>query len=123
MSEIGWPFGYVAVIGLSILAIRFVWVFVSRAYNHYFGKSSGAERPGIKESIITALAGVRGAVTMAGVLTVPDVLGNGEIFPARSLLIFIAAGVILLLLILATVFLPLLCKDEAAAGNAGSVRI
>jgi len=54
---------------------------------------------------------------MAGVLTIPAFLGNGEIFPARSLLIFTAAGVILLLLILATVFLPLLCKKEAPDGS------
>ncbi|MFT4007398.1 MAG: hypothetical protein QM683_17895 [Lacrimispora sp.] len=61
---------------------------------------------------------MHGAVTMAGVLTVPAFVGNGEIFPARSLIIFIAAGVILMLLILATVFLPLLCKKEASAGDA-----
>jgi Na+/H+ antiporter len=112
-------FGYVAVIGFTVLAIRFVWSFGNKALNYYFRKRSGEEKPDIKEALITTLAGVRGAVTMAGVLTVPAVLGNGETFPARSLLIFIAAGVILLLLILAMVFLPLLCKKEAPAGGAG----
>lgn len=112
-------FGYVAVIGFTVLAIRFVWSFGNKALNYYFGKRRGEEKPDIKEALITTLAGVRGAVTMAGVLTVPAVLGNGETFPARSLLIFIAAGVILLLLILAMVFLPLLCKKEAPAGGTG----
>lgn len=112
-------FGYVVVIGLTILAIRFVWSYLSRAYNYYLRKRSGAEKPKIREAMITTLAGVRGAVTMAGVLTVPHFLGNGEVFPERSLIIFIAAGVILLLLIFATVFLPLLCKNEATAGDAG----
>ncbi len=111
-------FDYVVIIGLAILAIRLVWSFVSRAYNYYFGKRSDAEKPEIRTALITTFAGVRGAVTMAGVLTVPDFLGNGEVFPARSLLIFIAAGVILLLLILATVFLPLLCKTEVPAADA-----
>ncbi len=110
-------FGYVAVIGLTILAIRFIWSFVSRAHNYYFRKNN-AEKPDIRTNLITTLAGVRGAVTMAGVLTVPALLGNGKIFPARSLLIFIAAGVILLLLILATVFLPLLSKKEIPAVGA-----
>ncbi len=105
-------FGYVAVIGFVILAIRFVWSLVSKAYSYYVGKRKDAEKPEIKTALITTLAGVRGAVTMAGVLTVPAVLENGEIFPARSLIIFIAAGVILLLLILATVLLPLLCKEN-----------
>ncbi|AFQ43780.1 Na+/H+ antiporter [Desulfosporosinus meridiei] len=112
-------FGYVAAIGLAILAIRFIWSFVSKANNYYFRKRSGAEKPEIRTALITTLAGVRGTVTMAGVLTVPAFLGNGEIFPERSLLIFIAAGVILLLLILATLFLPLLCKKEAPVGGAG----
>lgn len=105
-------FGYVAVIGLTILAIRFIWSYVSKAHAYYFSKSN-SEKPEIREAIITTLVGVRGAVTMAGVLTVPAFLGNGEMFPARSLLIFTAAGVILLLLILATIFLPLLCKKDA----------
>ncbi len=109
-------FGYVAVIGFTILAIRFIWSFVNKTY--YYFRKSDAEKPEIRTALITTLAGVRGAVTMAGVLTVPAFLGNGVIFPSRSLLIFIAAGVILLLLILATVFLPLLCKKEAPAEGA-----
>ncbi len=109
--------GYVAVIGLIILAIRFVWSFLSSAYSYYFRKKSGVERPNVREATITTLAGVRGAVTMAGVLTVPVFWGNGQVFPERSLLLFIAAGVVLLLLILATVFLPLLCKKEAPSGG------
>lgn len=111
-------FGYVAVIGFTVLAVRFLWSFGSRAFDFYLRKRSGSKKPDMREALITTLAGVRGAVTMAGVLTVPAFLGNGETFPARSLLIFIAAGVILLLLILATVFLPLLCKSEGPAGGA-----
>lgn len=107
-------FGYVVMIGFTILVIRFVWSFVSQTYHYYFGKKSDTEKPQIRTALITTLSGVRGTVTMAGVLTVPTLLGNGEVFPMRSLLIFIAAGVILLLLILATVFLPLLCKKEAS---------
>lgn len=117
--EIGnWlAFGYVAVVGLAVLVIRFAWSFVSKAY-HYFWKRSDAEKPDVRTTLITTFTGVRGAVTMAGVLTVPTFLGNGELFPSRSLLIFIAAGVILLLLLLATVFLPLLCKKEGLAEGA-----
>lgn len=108
-------FGYVVIIGFTILAVRFIWSLTISAHNYYFGKKRDAEKPEIKTALITTLAGVRGAVTLAGVLTVPAFLGNGDRFPARSMLIFIAAGVILLLLILATVFLPLLCKKEDLA--------
>ena len=50
---------------------------------------------------------------MAGVLSVPYLLANGEPFPQRPLLIFIAAGVILFTLLAATFCLPLLGKKEA----------
>ena len=106
-------FGYVVVIGLAILAIRFGWSYLIGAHRYYIKRRKDTEKPEIKTLLITTLAGVRGAVTMAGVLTIPAFLGNGEIFPARSLIIFITAGVVLFLLILATVFLPLLCKNEA----------
>jgi CPA1 family monovalent cation:H+ antiporter len=111
-------FGYVAVIGFTVLAVRFVWSFAGKAYNYYLRNKSDAEKPEVRTAMITTLVGVRGAVTMAGVLTVPAFLENGAQFPGRSLLVFIAAGVILLLLILATVFLPLLCKQEAHAREA-----
>lgn len=105
-------FGYIAIIGLTVLAIRFLWSLLTASYNYFIKKKSNAERPQIKTILTTTLTGVRGAVTMAGVLTIPSFLGNGEVFPARPLILFIAAGVILMLLIFATVFLPLLSKKR-----------
>jgi CPA1 family monovalent cation:H+ antiporter len=52
------------------------------------------------------VAGVRGAVTLAGVLTLPLALSDGTPFPGRDLAIFLAAGVILMSLLVATVLLP-----------------
>ena len=45
-------------------------------------------------TINAALAGIRGSVTLAGVLSVPLALPDGSPFPARDLLIFLASGVI-----------------------------
>ncbi len=116
--EIGnWKaFGYIAIIGFTVLAIRFLWTFLTAFFN-YKRKNSKAEKPDIRTILTTTLTGVRGAVTMAGILTIPVYLGNGDIFPSRSLIIFIAAGVILLLLVIATIFLPVLCKKEQAEEN------
>jgi CPA1 family monovalent cation:H+ antiporter len=105
-------FGYIAIIGFTILAIRFIWSYLTTAYSYYIRKKSNEEKPELNTLLTTTLTGLRGAVTLAGVLTVPYLLDNGDVFPARPLIIFIAAGVILLLLILATVFLPLLSKKE-----------
>jgi CPA1 family monovalent cation:H+ antiporter len=53
---------------------------------------------------------VRGAVTLAGILSLPLVMPNGHSFPNRGLLISIAAGVIILSLLLAVVALPPLLR-------------
>jgi CPA1 family monovalent cation:H+ antiporter len=57
---------------------------------------------------VTSLAGVRGAITLAGVLTLPLALNDGTPFPARDLAIFLAMGVIIVSLIAASIGLPLL---------------
>ena len=53
-----------------------------------------------------SLAGVRGAITLAGILTLPLALDDGTPFPARDLAIFLAAGVIVVTLLAATFALP-----------------
>ena len=52
--------------------------------------------------LVTSLAGVRGAITLAGILTLPLLMPDGSAFPVRDLAIFLAACVIILSLITAT---------------------
>ncbi len=59
---------------------------------------------------MTALAGVRGAVTLAGIMTLPLALRDGSAFPTRDLAIFLAAGVIVLTLLAANFALPYFLK-------------
>jgi CPA1 family monovalent cation:H+ antiporter len=67
---------------------------------------------------------VRGAITLAGILTLPQTLPSGAPFPARDVAIFLAMGVILLSLLFATVALPLLTRSlstlPGAAQNASA---
>jgi len=58
----------------------------------------------------TSLAGVRGTITLAGVLTLPLTMNDGAAFPARDLAIFLAAGVIIVSLVAASFGLPFLLK-------------
>src|SRR5690606_16493316 len=58
-----------------------------------------------------SLAGVRGAITLAGVLTLPLTLADGTPFPARDLAIFLAAMVIIISLIAASIGLPRLLRN------------
>ncbi len=56
------------------------------------------------------VGGVRGAVTLAGVLSLPVALGNGTPLAGRDTAIFVASGVILGSLLVAVVGLPLLLR-------------
>ncbi|MCM3568626.1 Na+/H+ antiporter [Neobacillus mesonae] len=109
--------GYVLAIGVVILGIRFIWTYLFSQYDYHFGKSEDVERPNMKTTLFTSLTGVRGAVTMAGVLSIPYVVQNGSQFPERSLILFLAAGVILFTLLAATFLLPLLSKGDMISGE------
>jgi CPA1 family monovalent cation:H+ antiporter len=57
------------------------------------------------------VAGVRGTITLAGVLTLPTTLNDGAPFPARNVAIFLAMGVIIVSLIATGIGLPPLLRD------------
>ena len=110
-------FSYVGAIGLMILGIRFVWAYLFSVYEYRFGKMEEAAKPSFKLTLYVSLTGVRGTVTMVGVLSLPFLLDNGEAFPNRSLILFLAAGTILFTLIVATIMLPLLSKGQLSDGE------
>jgi Na+/H+ antiporter len=112
--------GYVFAIGAAILAIRFVWSFLFAYYEHRYSKREDLAKPTVKMTLLVSFTGVRGAVTMAGVLSIPLLIKSGEAFPERSLIIFLAAGVILFTLIVATVFLPLISNGDNSKGESSN---
>jgi len=96
-------------ITLALTALRFAWVWVSlklrlRRRRQGADGTSDVDTPRV---LVASLAGVRGAVTMAAVLTLPLAGADGAAFPARDLAIGLAAAVIVFSLLLAAVALPL----------------
>jgi len=90
-----------------IVVIRTVWTYGYVLFERLNHKER-TERPGLRMSILSGLSGVRGAVTMAGVLSVPMTIASGAGFPTRSLMLFVASGVIIISLVAATITLPLI---------------
>jgi CPA1 family monovalent cation:H+ antiporter len=107
-----WLLIYVLAIYIGLIALRFVWVWVSLSLTIFRARVHGARAGGPDWRLVaaTSLAGVRGAITLAGVLTLPIVLHDGSPFPARELAIFLAMGVIVVSLIAASIGLPLLLR-------------
>lgn len=110
---------YILIITASLLLLRFVWIYVGW-WGGWLTKRTSLPKPSMRYIGITTISGVRGAVTLAGAFTIPYFLANGDMFPVRSLIIFIAAGVILVTLVLASIFLPLMTKSEK--GNADELK-
>lgn len=102
--------GYILVITLALVLLRFGWVYFFSKGTWAFGKREQLDKPTLTSAILTSLSGVRGAVTLAGAFSIPLVLQNGSPFPERDLIIFIASGVILSTLVIASVTLPLFSK-------------
>lgn len=108
---------YIAAAATALTLVRLLWVGAMVAWH----ERQQRDAAGTKVRVLTALAmtfsGVRGAVTLAAALALPMTLPGGLPFPARDLVIAIAAGVILTSLIVANIALPLLAGQLAAAAE------
>ncbi|MCL1806574.1 MAG: sodium:proton antiporter [Oscillospiraceae bacterium] len=105
----GWLIvGYVMLIFAAFAVIRFLWWCVMVRKKTYSDPNHPIGR--IKSGIIFTVAGARGAVSMASVLSIPLFLSNGEAFPERDLIILIAGGVIIVSLLMTNFVLPLLAE-------------
>ena len=131
LNSAWWLSFYVIAIGIALTVLRFLWVWSSLRFT-LFKKNRDQPsniKPSMRVLLLTACSGVRGAITLAGILTLPLLMPDGSAFPARDLLIFLAKGVILLSLLSASVALPWLSKDmkfapEPVLGmNEGDARV
>jgi Na+/H+ antiporter len=113
------------VITLMLGLLRFLWVWVSLRLTVFHAALLGKKRsmPQTRVMLVVATAGCRGAITLAGIFTLPFLLGDGSPFPARTLVIFLAMGVILLSLIIASIGLPVLSHDLSAGLPAARVSV
>jgi len=104
----------VLAIFVVLAVLRYVWVRsvggLMMQVRRWRGHGDDTLALSSRSSLLLTVGGVRGAVTLAGTLSVPMLISVGVDFPERDLLIFIAAGVILLSLVSASISLPLLLR-------------
>ncbi|MCK0206834.1 Na+/H+ antiporter [Starkeya koreensis] len=107
-AALGWLALYTLVLLLALAAFRFGWVWVSAMIwlRRHPAAPDGRRLPEWRLVSALSVAGVRGAVTLAGALSLPLFLPDGAPFPSRDLVICLAAGVILLSLAIANLALP-----------------
>lgn len=95
--ELWMLFADIALVYAALMIVRFGWLWIMQRFSKRLLKKKPLEfsNYSLRELLIASFAGVRGAITLAGVLSIPLFLTNGEPFPARYELVFIATGVIL----------------------------
>jgi CPA1 family monovalent cation:H+ antiporter len=123
--------GYAAATSAALIIARLVWVWALLQVIQLYARwkhGGGDALPRRRLQFAAAIAGVRGAITLAGVLSVPLLMADGSPFPERSLMVFIAASVIVISMIAAAVGLPrllhgLAVNDDREAGEEKLARL
>ena len=117
--QVGMLLGYVAAVVIALYGLRFGWVWVLRWVSSRGAAKHGVANavPGLRTLAMTTIGGVRGAITLAGVLSLPVVLPSGEPLPGRDLAIFIASATILMSLLIGVIGLPLLLNGLKRRGD------
>lgn len=118
-QSVWWLLIYAFVICFTLMLFRFAWVFVS--INITYAIKHKRRLPlsylNVRDMLVVSIGGVRGAITLAGVMTLPLLLPSGDAFPTRDLAIFLAATVIIISLLMASILLPILLKDVQAEAD------
>ncbi len=133
---------WVLALTLVITVARFIWIILMNIYTakkelkqmavaqenndtaNTTAANLNAQRPEVskagilKTTLTSTIGGPKGAITLSIIMSVPVLLSNGEPFPQRDLIIFLASGTILCTLILTNFLLPVLApkvKDNQKA--------
>ncbi|RUU99647.1 Na+/H+ antiporter [Mesorhizobium sp. M6A.T.Cr.TU.017.01.1.1] len=113
------PILTVLILTLCLIALRFLWIWIGDIAARLaarFGKRK-AETFGLRVRLAGSVAGVRGAITLAGILSLPLAMPDGSPFPARDVVIFLAAGVIICSLVIASLALPKIARGLVEPGE------
>ncbi|RYN10709.1 NhaP-type Na+/H+ exchanger [Bifidobacterium animalis subsp. animalis] len=98
-----------------VVGLRFLWVSgmlrLARAQDSHKRRRMTPER--WRSAAVMTFGGAKGTITLSLMFTIPYTIADGEWFPMRDELIFIAGGVIIVTLLLANFLLPVIAPNSA----------
>lgn len=103
---------YALLISLAVILIRILWVFPATYLPRLIFKKMCRHDPYPKWQHVTLVAwtGMRGVVSLAAALALPNAMRNGAPFPGRDLILFLTFIVIMATLVLQGLSLPPLIR-------------
>ena len=87
--------GWALLVSLTVIALRFAWVFVTM----HAPKKIAGRISNWRGAVFISWAGMRGAVSLAAALALPLQTDDGDPFPGRELILFLTFAVILATLV------------------------
>jgi monovalent cation/hydrogen antiporter len=102
-------------ISLTVVIIRFAFIFMADTLSNQVRKLMHLPPifPSRRYTTLLAYISMRGIVSLAAVLSIPEHLPNGSPFPGRNLILFITFCVILFTLVVQGVLLPVFIRALA----------
>lgn len=105
--ELGWQ--ALAISG-AVIAVRMVWVYSATWLRRIFCKAAEDRQPAWRRATILGWTGMRGVVSLAAAMALPERLPDGSTFPARDLILFLTFTVIFVTLVLQGLSLPAIIR-------------
>lgn len=114
--------GYAVAVSLTVILIRIAWVFPAMylPYVLVWRSRDAMPYPSPRGVTIVAYTGLRGIVSLATALALPQAVAGGAPFPERDLLIFLTFSVILATLVGQGLTLPWLVRRLGVTDDGGA---
>jgi Na+/H+ antiporter len=101
---------YGAVVSITVIAVRFLWVFPATYLPGRLWRAVRGPAPAWQMPFLVGWTGMRGAVSLAAALALPLTIDDGGSFPARELIIFLTYSAIFATLVVQGLTLPALIR-------------
>ena len=113
---------YGTIFSLLLIVLRLAWVFPGASLSYWIRRRflhQHEPAPDARYKFVVGWTGMRGVVSLAAALALPNVLGDGSPFPRRDMIVCLTFCVILVTLVLQGLTLPPLIRFLGLAGAAG----
>jgi CPA1 family monovalent cation:H+ antiporter len=114
-----------ALFSAMVIGLRLLWMFPG-AWTSWLIRSKwlGAKEkpPRPKEVFLLGWTGMRGVLSLAAAISLPETLANGEPFPERNLILFLTFSIILTTLVLQGLSLPAIIRKLGIGGGKSADR-
>ena len=117
--SLGTLMAYGAIFSAFLIALRVFWMFPGAYLANVIRRRllhQNERMPATRQIFVVGWTGMRGVISLAAAIALPQTLGNGTPFVQRNIIIFLAFFVILITLVLQGLTLPVFIRSLGLAG-------